>query len=89
MSGWIDIKFAVPSDERKVLLLYYYSFKEKRYEKKITIGWRQVYKNGKVKWRCYTYTGTSILYIENQRKDQGHVLTHWMPLPEITNEQVD
>lgn len=77
--NWISIKDAVPPDDRKVLILYHMSTTD--YDPYIAVGLRQVYKNGKVKWKAFTWYGTSIIAIESIRG--FYTVTHWMPLPSL------
>lgn len=78
MSEWISVKDAVPPDSRKVLINY--KIKDEKYPPMIEIGWRIVYKNGKIKWKFRDCFGNSILCIEGVKG--FYELLHWMPLPQ-------
>ncbi len=78
MSEWINIDFAIPPDNRKVLVCTLYSWKigigEIRETKNIYIARMKRFKNGKVKWQdC---RGSYI-----SKPDSDTKVTHWMPLP--------
>lgn len=78
MTEWISVKNAVPPDNREVLVLHHIT--DCDYPPSISIGWRVVFKNGRIKWKYNEWCGTSILCIENEKG--FNTLTHWMPLPE-------
>lgn len=75
---WISIKYAVPPDDRHVLI--YYFMTGETYPADIAVGWRSVYKNGKVKWKAYSCFGTNLIMEEG--KPSFHTVTHWQHLPE-------
>ena len=80
MNEWISVKFAVPHDERYVLVQSSYEWTmsngDKRCQRVIHIASRIVFKNGHVKWK--SQSGGYISTHKSQTK-----ITHWMPLPDL------
>lgn len=82
MYEWISVDFAVPPDEREVLVRTFYKWQmangKETSHSDIYIACRIVFKNGKVKWRGDRgYVATD----ETETK-----VTHWMSLPEQPKE---
>jgi len=77
--NWINVNDAVPPDDRRILLLYH--FTGENFPSEISIGWRKIYKNGKVKWKAFTWSGTTILCTDNEVCFKK--VTHWAKLPEF------
>lgn len=78
---WINVDFAVPPDQRNVLVRTFYQWvseydlNKKRSHTEIYIASRIAFKNGNIKWRH-----KSGGYISNHSSEIK--VTHWMPLPE-------
>jgi len=68
--NWISVDDAVPESKKKVLI-----FIRNDTLNKIRIGYIEIYKNGKVKWRV-SYRNKSPFANEYME------ITHWMPLPD-------
>lgn len=76
MSNWISIKDAVPPDSRHILICYFMT--GETYPPDISIGWREAYKNGKVKWKAHSSWGTTVIMEEG--KISFYTITHWMQI---------
>lgn len=78
---WINANDAVPPDDRDVLAVSFYSFKNVRGEKiecvEIHIAQRIVFRNGNIKWRCSKGSG----FISTNKSET--IITHWAKLPEL------
>jgi len=85
MREWISVNFAVPPDERNVLVIALSKWKmsngKERQSYNIYIANRIAFKNGNIKWRC-TRGG----YIQDNKSETK--VTHWMPLPEEPNATI-
>lgn len=81
--NWISVDFAVPPDERDVLVRTFYKWKtstgKESSASNICIACRIVFKNGKIKWR-----GIRGGYVATD--ETGTKVTHWMPLPNFPEE---
>jgi hypothetical protein len=78
-SGWISVNKSVPPDDRYVLILHHLT--DTKYPPDINIGYRKIFKNGKIKWKYFSWCGVRILCTEGEKDFQ--TITHWMPLPEV------
>lgn len=78
---WISIDFAVPPDERDVLVVTSFPWRgangETRKTRDIYVAKRIVFKNGNVKWR--NSHGSGCVATE----ESATQVTHWMPLPKL------
>lgn len=83
MSEWISVDFAVPPDERHVLIRSVLKWTRSNGKEMIShhihIGSRIVFKNGNIKWR--NKNGGYIATHQSETK-----VTHWMPLPDMPKE---
>lgn len=83
MGEWISVNYAVPPDNREILIFYRYS--SGLPHPKIHAGFRESYKNCKVKWKVFDFNGVSTIQIDAQ--EGFHTVTHWMPLPNPPKEK--
>ncbi len=75
---WISVDDAVPPDFRNVLVVVYCNGESRSH---VWMGYREVYKNGTIKWIAISQVTGSWVVSSSRHKNSTSKVTHWMPIP--------